>query len=333
MNDDSPESFFAGLFAPPPKRDTLWEAFEATPLTKTPVSSIPIGVQYPPIPPANLIAKLLAAAPLVPLPNIPTASDLRPSKTTVAEVAKAKERFQRRLEQHQSRFAISVGRVVPDHDDLTIGDARRLNMAILYLDICDFSKMNSETLAEQERVLNVLNLFMAEMLGVVRAYGGDFEKNTGDGLMAYFAGKAAECAQNAVDAAITMHCYNDRVISPGLTANNLPHIRFRVGIDTGPVTVGNVGVRGDHRSLVAIGNTANVACKAMSLLPQGGIVLGHRARHSLSCNLQNETVALGQISDYFLEGTTSPYLGWELKYRVPEPSPWAEILTRQLSGM
>ena len=58
---------------------------------------------------------------------------------------------------------------------------------------------------------------MAEMLWVVRKFAGDFEKNTGDGLMAYFKnGPEAESAKQALDAAVTMHCYNDQVISPKL---------------------------------------------------------------------------------------------------------------------
>ena len=118
---------------------------------------------------------------------------------------------------------------------------------------------------DQDKVLKLLNLFMAEMLHVVRALRGDFEKNTGDGMMAYFKdGAESECAQRAVDAAVTMHCYNDQVISPRLKTNGLPEVRFRVGIETGLVTIANVGVRGDHHSLVAIGNVPNVACKLLN---------------------------------------------------------------------
>jgi class 3 adenylate cyclase len=103
-----------------------------------------------------------------------------------------------------------------------------------------------------------------------------------------------------------------------------------VGIDSGPVIIGNVGIRGKHRSHVAIGNTANVACKAMFLLPQGGIVLGNRARNNLSTAWQNETVNLGQISSYFIQGTSLPYTGWELKYRVPF---WFDTIASSLSGL
>jgi adenylate cyclase len=39
---------------------------------------------------------------------------------------------------------------------------------------------------QQKAVLVLMNIFMAEMLNIVRDFGGSYEKNTGDGLMAYF---------------------------------------------------------------------------------------------------------------------------------------------------
>jgi class 3 adenylate cyclase len=219
---------------------------------------------------------------------------------------------------------IKAGRVVPDDDDLMIGDARRLRLAVLFLDICGFSRIPNEEEGEQDEVLRLLNLFMAEMLQVVKMHGGDFEKNTGDGLMAYFKqGSEVECAQGAVDAAVTMHCYNDQVLSPRLKSIGLPEIKFRVGIEAGLVTVANVGVRGPHHSIVAIGTTPNVACKLMSLVQNGGIVLGHYTRCLLPYDWQEKTASIGPLPGYVIKGTATPYPAWELKYRAPYMPNWA----------
>jgi class 3 adenylate cyclase len=250
----------------------------------------------------------------------------QPAKTTSAQVTQAEERFDKRLRQLNSILPVVSGRVVPDDDDLIIGGARRLKLAVLFLDICGFSRINSGEDDEQDRVLKLLNLFMAEMLHVVRSYEGVFEKNTGDGLMAYF-GEApqAECTQRAVDAAVTMHCYNDQVISPRLKNHGLPEVRFRVGIETGAVTVANVGVRGDHHSLVAVGNAPNVACKLMKLIPEGGIVLGNFARSLLSDGWKRETVGISPLPGYVITGTQTPYPAWELKYRAPNVVNWLAL--------
>lgn len=222
---------------------------------------------------------------------------------------------------------------MPDLDDLTMGGGKRLNLSVLFLDICKFSEIPNSTGDEQERVLKLLNLFMAEMLHVVRDHGGDFEKNTGDGLMAYFAiGSEAECTKRAVDAAVTMHCYNDQVLTRKLQALGLPKVTFRVAIDTGAVTIAKVGVRGEHHSLVAIGDYANAGCRLMTLLPNGGIVLGNHARWLLPPAWQKETAECGSLKGYVIQETQTHYPGWELKYRAPDPAPWAAAARDLLAG-
>ena len=57
----------------------------------------------------------------------------------------------------------SGGRVVPGEDDLTIGQGRRLQLAVMFIDISGFSDRASNTEAEQETMLRVLNLFFTEM--------------------------------------------------------------------------------------------------------------------------------------------------------------------------
>ncbi|MBI3038010.1 adenylate/guanylate cyclase domain-containing protein [bacterium] len=81
---------------------------------------------------------------------------------------------------------IQAGRVIPDEQALSIGLGRRLKMAVLFLDISGFSARPSEDLGEQDTLLRILNLFFSEMVRIAEDFGGTVEKNTGDGLMAYF---------------------------------------------------------------------------------------------------------------------------------------------------
>jgi adenylate cyclase len=266
------------------------------------------------------------------LPSVPPPPD-RPSSTTASQIRQAEERFEKRLQKLRNVIPVRSGRVVPADDDLPIGDARRLKLAVLFLDICGFSRIPNHDDNDQDQVLKILNLFMAEMLHVVRMHGGDFEKNTGDGLMAYFKdGSESECTQRAVDAAVTMHCYNDQVISPKLEALGLSRIKFRVGIETGLVTVANVRVRGDHHSLVAIGDVPNIACKLMNLIPNGGIVLGDYTHGLLTRDWQRETNSVGPLPGYVSHGTFTPYPAWELKYRAPNTASWAFDVSGMLGG-
>lgn len=171
----------------------------------------------------------------------------------------------------------SPGRVVPGDEDLVLGTGRVLRLAVLFLDISGFSVRASSTPEQQHRELQVLNLFFSEMVRVATDYGGTVEKNTGDGLMAYFEDESQSvvmAGQRAVAAALTMMFANETVITPVLATMGLDPIRFRVGIDVGTVTVARLGVARSFNANVAIGATANIASKILGKAGPGEIVVG-----------------------------------------------------------
>ena len=108
-----------------------------------------------------------------------------------------------------------------------------------------FSSRRSETEEEQELLLRILNLFFTEMIKIAEDYGGTMEKNTGDGLMAYFEDGGGEPreggAKRAVACSLTMMAANEHLIKPILLATPVPELQFRISIDYGNVTVARLG--------------------------------------------------------------------------------------------
>lgn len=174
--------------------------------------------------------------------------------------------------------AAMPGRVVPEPDELAIGTGKSLNAAVMFTDISGFSKRPSGTSAEQNLLLNILNLYFSEMIKVAEEYGGTVEKNTGDGLMAYFEDNAGEPKEGgckrATAAALTMMYVNENAINVILRQSGLDPIGFRVGIDYGPVTIAQLGAARRFGGLVAIGATANIACKMLNDGQSGDILIG-----------------------------------------------------------
>jgi class 3 adenylate cyclase len=248
----------------------------------------------------------------------------KPSKWTKNFHQQMVERFDKRLRQLQSRLDLVVhGRVVPDVDDLSIGSGRHCPLAILYLDICGFSALDNWTTDEQKEVLARMNVFMSEMITLVRDFDGRFEKNTGDGLMAYFGEGAktdAERVKPAVEAAAAMFYFNDQILGPYMDSRGIPRLKFRIGIDVGPVTLARVGVRSeDYNSLVAIGTIANVACKLMNLIPDGGICVGELAYKNLPTNWSSRCTKIEKSTGFVYKATQSPYPAWVVNHRLTEP--------------
>jgi adenylate cyclase len=245
-----------------------------------------------------------------------------PSKFTKSYVENVIARCNRRIEVLDDRIGdVGVGRVMPDRDDITIGSGRRFVLAILFLDICGFSSRANWLMDEQKSVLLVMNIFMAEMLSIVHDFEGTYEKNTGDGLMAYFGESKQtiqECVKPAVEAAVIMHYVNDHLITPWFREKKIDPIT-RIGIDYGPVTIARVGIHGEKSSLVAIGTAANIANKLMNRIPKGGICIGDEIRNTLPNNWGNTCKQCEQSSGFAYIKTGAPYLAWELNHRLSPP--------------
>jgi adenylate cyclase len=219
------------------------------------------------------------------------------------------ERVERLRQKITSRAITPVGRIIPDDEDLTIGTGRRLNVTVMFIDISEFSKRPSSTAQEQELMLRVLNLFMTAMIRIVEDYEGNVEKNTGDGLMAYFENsEAANATQKAVACSLTMQAANEYLISPVLRATGVQPLGFRVSMDHGPLTIARIGAARRFNANVAIGNTANFASKVLHHVKAGEIGLGGNAQSTLPEMWRLLWTELSPISTGWSYGNTiTPY--------------------------
>src|SRR5262249_33317850 len=148
--------------------------------------------------------------------------------------------------------------------------------------------------------------------------------NTGDGLMAYFGegtNTAAERVKPAVEAAVVMHYFNDNILGPLMDSYHVPRLKFRVGIDVGPVTFARIGIKSaGYSCVVAIGATANLACKLMNRIPDGGICLGQYAYDQLPNNWAPRCTKVTEPTGFVYIANQQPYPAWILNYRLTKPT-------------
>lgn len=302
---------------------------------ETTASSIPMAAQ-----PINSLYEALSK-PILPQPMVPRGSFANelgqlallhammstpgaPGRFNQSYIQKVIARSNRRIEVLSERLEdITTGRVMPDRDDITIGSARRFDLAIMFLDICGFSARPNWLLDDQKKVLKVMNMFMAEMLSIVHDFAGTYEKNTGDGLMAYFGeneNSAAAAVKPAAEAALIMHYVNDQLLTPWFESVGIPPVVFRIGIDYGPVMIARVGIHGEKSSLVAVGTAANIANKLMNRIANGGICIGDEVRKALPHNWASTCKQCSENSGFVYTRDHSPYSAWELNHRLSTPT-------------
>jgi len=212
---------------------------------------------------------------------------------------------------------------MPDRDDITIGSPRQFAIAIMFLDICGFSERPNWYSMDQRNILAVMNIFLAEMLSIVRDFDGTFEKDSSDGLMAYF-GKnersVADAVRPAAEAAVIMHFVNDYVLTPWFQRQGISPVVFRIGIDYGPVTIASVGRQGKKGSQVVVGTAANIAGKLMKRIPHGGICIGDEVRKALPHDWASTCLPCAESSGFYYIQDNTPYTAWELTHRLSPPN-------------
>ncbi len=145
---------------------------------------------------------------------------------------------------------------------------QKLTATMLFLDIQGFSTI-SERLSP-ELVMDWLNECLTAIVQEVQSHRGIVSKFTGDGLMAVFGVPVARTLESeiAADAQAAVACalgISDRLdqLNQGWQQRDLPPVKMRIGIFTGPVVAGSLGGK-DRMEYGVIGDSVNIASRLES---------------------------------------------------------------------
>ena len=157
---------------------------------------------------------------------------------------------------------------------------QRKQATILFADVVGFTAL-SETI-DAEVVTELINDLWARIDHVVTTFGGRIDKHIGDAVMALWGSESTreDDPERAVRAALAMQAEVESFSDAVHAAGRLPpgiDLLIRVGINTGPVLLGQVGLT---REFTAMGDTVNVANRLEQAAPLGGILIAHNTyRH------------------------------------------------------
>jgi adenylate cyclase len=163
--------------------------------------------------------------------------------------------------------------------------AEEQEVSVLFADLCGFTSM-SEKLSPTD-VVRLLNTVFELLSEAVFHYKGTLDKFMGDGMLAFFGAPIPQKnhAERAVRAALKMQ--EDLVKYNASLPNGVPRIGMRVGINSGPVVVGDIGSK-NRKDYTVIGGTVNLASRLESSVAKPGqVVLGPKThelvKHSVAC--------------------------------------------------
>jgi adenylate cyclase len=142
---------------------------------------------------------------------------------------------------------------------------QRMQVTLLLSDLFGYTSMAEK--ADPAEVLEWLGTYTDRMATLVDDYGGMVNDFLGDGLMATFGvpikretdAEIAEDATNAVRCALAMQAALEEM-NATWEKKGRPTARLRVGILTGPASIGVIG-SSDRMKYAAVGNTVNTAAR------------------------------------------------------------------------
>ena len=142
-------------------------------------------------------------------------------------------------------------------------------ISVLFADLEGFTSF-SETHRPNEVARMLNEYFAAAVPAVVAPYGGDVDRIIGDALMVTFnkRGDQPDHAKRAAGAGLAL-----QKATTDLGKDHPEWPRFRVGINSGHVSVGLLGAEGG-RTHTIIGDAVNIASRIESMAPTGGVAMG-----------------------------------------------------------
>lgn len=170
-----------------------------------------------------------------------------------------------------------------------------VEVSVLMADLSGFTPFSEK--AAPDAVVRMLNTYYSAIVPVILDEGGTVVQFVGDAVMAIFNAPARQ-SEHALRAARAGLALQRVAISTAADHPDWP--KFRVGVNTGPALVGNVGAP-QMRNFTAIGDTTNLAARLEGLAEPGTVVIGPLTRAHLGDRADVRT-----LSEVTVKGRQEP---------------------------
>ena len=182
----------------------------------------------------------------------------------------AERRAKQRLAQLFSQYVPPelVERMQHDPHRFTMRSEARV-LTVLFSDIRGFTSLSEQLSPAQ--LADMLNAYLSEMTGLIYAHKGTVDKYIGDAIMAFW-GAPVDNPAHADDAVRTALAMRVALmnINKAFRDNGWPEIKIGIGLNTGPMTVGNLGSR--YRiAYTVVSDAVNLASRLEGATKQYGI--------------------------------------------------------------
>jgi adenylate cyclase len=212
-------------------------------------------------------------------------------RAQLTERVEEERKIRARMERYHSPAVVDEivgGSIAADEEQIRIAE-----VSILFADISGFTTV-SET-KKPEEVAEFLSHFFSCAVESIFAYGGTLDKFIGDAVMAFFGAPIPQ--EDHADRSVLAGLMMQRLVgdwNAEREKTGLPPVLIRVGINSGPAVVGNVGTE-KRVDYTVLGSAVNIASRLESgVAKPGQIVI---SKNTLDRTIGSfETEPLGEVS-------------------------------------
>ncbi|QDQ26278.1 adenylate/guanylate cyclase domain-containing protein [Chitinimonas arctica] len=186
-------------------------------------------------------------------------------------------------------------------------DGQSRELTVLFSDVRSFTTI-SESM-EPKELTRFMNEFLTTLSEVIRTqYLGTIDKYMGDCVMAFWGAPIhdPDHARNAVLAGLAMQrAMHD--LGPRMRERGWPEIHIGVGVNTGRMTVGDMGSQ-IRKAYTVMGDAVNLASRLESITKQYGVgmIVGEQTREAVK-----DTIAFRELDRVRVKGKDEPVTIYE----------------------
>ncbi len=149
---------------------------------------------------------------------------------------------------------------------------QRKQATVLLADVSNFTRM-AETM-DAEEIGDVINTLWQIVDAIIIAHGGLIDKHIGDAVMALWGVDQAreDDSERAIRAALAMQQKVAELDIRPIHSDQRLQLALRIGVNTGPVLLGDVGTMGEFS---AMGDAVNLVSRLERTAPVGGVLISH----------------------------------------------------------
>lgn len=142
-------------------------------------------------------------------------------------------------------------------------------MSVLFADIRNFTSISEGMHASE--LVDMLNTFFTPMTEAIFKHRGTIDKYVGDLIMAFWGAplKDKQHARHAIEAALDMQ-KQTQALTEVIKSKNWPTIKIGIGINSGVMSVGDMGSR-YRRNYTVLGDAVNLASRVEGLTKFYGV--------------------------------------------------------------